>query len=443
MRKEYKVIEIKKTPNKLKRFDSKNKLISNKNVRKTFSRLFYWSLMLIPAIGSMYIIAYHSNYLLKKPIEIILLILTIILLITLISSGIMVIRHLNEEKKSHGLFFKIFHALFFPLYIGVALFCLVLFYKPVEKFKTWLVTTAMTTMKHQYLAKIFYSDYDIKKVLNRNKIIEINENTDSSLVNIEKSKKKIYESEDERFILEREKETDHYKIVDIEESTAMGIMRGKMVIVYDPSKLFLGVSKYLGNAGETVQNMVKRYDAAVGINGGGFIDPNWNSNGGIPHGIVFSKGNLVANNAKASVGGGLVGLSKDGKLILGRYTVEQAKAQGIRDAVEFGPFLIVNGKTSYIQGNGGWGWAPRTVVGQRADGIILLMTIDGRQPGWSNGAGMQEVTRVMLKYRAVNAACMDGGTSTNMADQGGSLNRPSNGKRLVTRRVPNAWIVAK
>lgn len=438
MKKEYKVVEIKKDPKK--KLGSSN--INENNRRKKFHRVFFWSLFFFPAIVSAFIISYHSDYLFRKPLDKILLILSAFLFINLISSFILMIKYRHEPLKKKNIFLKILTFLFFTIYIGGATFCLIIFYKPVEEFKTWLVTTAMTTLKHQYMARIFYSDYEIRQVLNRNKIVEIKENTDGNLIQFQKDKPKTFESEEERFILEREN-NEHYKIVNIEENTAMGKMRGKMVVVYDPSKIFIGVSKYLGKAGQRVADMVRDNDAAVGINGGGFIDPNWNSNGAVPHGIVISKGKLIANNAKASVGGGLVGLNKEGKLILGRFTPDQALKMGIRDAVEFGPFLIINGKSSFIQGNGGWGWAPRTVVAQRADGVVLLLTIDGRQPGWSMGAGMQELTRLMLKYKAINAVCMDGGTSTVMANQEGALNRPSNGSKLVVRRVPNAWIVAK
>ena len=64
--------------------------------------------------------------------------------------------------------------------------------------------------------------------------------------------------------------------------------------------------------------------------------------------------------------------NKENKLVLGKFTKEQAVSMGIRDAVEFGPFLIVNGKSSFVKGNGGWGIAPRTAIGQRSDGIVLF-----------------------------------------------------------------------
>jgi exopolysaccharide biosynthesis protein len=96
----------------------------------------------------------------------------------------------------------------------------------------------------------------------------------------------------------------------------------------------------------------------------------------------------------------------------------------LRDAVEFGPFLIVNGKASFIKGNGGWGVAPRTVIGQRADGIILFLIIDGRRPGYSIGTDMSELTRIMQNYKAINAANLDGGASTGLVIENKVINKP-------------------
>ena len=121
----------------------------------------------------------------------------------------------------------------------------------------------------------------------------------------------------------------------------------------------------------------------------------------------------------------------------------QARKSGIRDAVDFGPFLIVNGKPSFVKGNGGWGDAPRTAIGQREDGIVLLLVIDGRQTG-SIGADMVDLTQVMLDYGAINAANMDGGTSTAMELNGSIISNPRNGAFAAkTRPVPNAWIVVR
>ena len=141
--------------------------------------------------------------------------------------------------------------------------------------------------------------------------------------------------------------------------------------------------------------------------------------------------------------GGMIGFDTDNKLVLGKVSVKQAKEMNVRDCVTCGPFLIINGKSSEVLGNGGWGTAPRTAIGQREDGIVLLLVIDGRQTG-SIGADMNDLTRVMLDYGAINAANLDGGTSSAMSLNGKIISNPRNGNfQAKTRPVPNAWIVVK
>ena len=111
------------------------------------------------------------------------------------------------------------------------------------------------------------------------------------------------------------------------------------------------------------------------MNAGGFYDPDWNGNGALPHGVVFSNGEIVSEFAQANVGGGFIGFTKEDKFVLGSMSKYEAINMGMRDAVQFGPFLIVNGKRSFVKGNGGWGIAPRTAIGQRQDGIVLFLVI--------------------------------------------------------------------
>ena len=83
---------------------------------------------------------------------------------------------------------------------------------------------------------------------------------------------------------------------------------------------------------------------------------------------------------------------------------------GVRDAISFGPILIVNGEPTEVTGSGG-GLNPRTAIGQRADGAVLLLVIDGRQAN-SLGANYGDLINVMTEYGAVNAANLDGGSSS-------------------------------
>ena len=90
-----------------------------------------------------------------------------------------------------------------------------LLYGPYSGFRDWLITTAMTTMTHQYLATWFYDDDTINAVLDKNKVKEVNEVTDTNTIVINKTAtQKEYENEYEREILERDANAD-YKIINI------------------------------------------------------------------------------------------------------------------------------------------------------------------------------------------------------------------------------------
>ena len=116
----------------------------------------------------------------------------------------------------------------------------------------------------------------------------------------------------------------------------------------------------------------------------------------------------------------------------------------IEDAVEFGPFLVVNGKSAEFKGNGGWGIANRSAIGQRQDGIVLLLAIDGRTSK-SVGITMPELADVFQKYKAYNAANLDGGGSSALYaivnGKGGLINNPVGYGYSGERYLPNAWMV--
>ena len=268
-----------------------------------------------------------------------------------------------------------------------------LLYGPYPNFREWLITTAMTTMNHQYLAKWFFSDETIEGVLKKNYVVESGEEVDISQVKfVDYSGLKVmYKNKYEKEILTKDKDNDLYKLININENG----MRGYLVALYDPSKVKIATSTNMNSYGEMLTDMVKKNNAVIGMNASGFYDPNYNGNGGKPYGIVIKNGKLVSNLEKPNVGGGIIGFTNDNKLILGKMTASQALQKGVRDAVEFGPYLIVNGKPSFIKGNGGWGTAPRSAIGQRQDGIVLFLVMDGRDYSHGiDGVGMVELTEI-------------------------------------------------
>ena len=318
-----------------------------------------------------------------------------------------------------------------------------LLYGPYPKFRNWLITTAMTTMNHQYLAKWFYSDKTIDDVLKKNYVKESGEDTDTSMVTfVDYSKTRVmYKNKYEKEILTKDKGNDLYKLININD----GSMRGYLVVIYDPSKVKMETASTMGSKGEMLVSMAKRTNSVVAMNASGFIDPNYNSNGGRPYGVVIKDGKIVSNLEKANVGGGVIGFTKDNKLILGKMSGAEALKKGVRDAMEFGPYLIVNGKPSFIKGNGGWGTAPRSAIGQRQDGIVLFLVMDGRDYAHGiDGVGMVELTEILAKYGAYNASNLDGGTSSGLVINGELINKPVNGSgEKLTRAIPNAWVVTK
>ena len=346
----------------------------------------------------------------------------------------------GTKKYSSANKVKIVFTYLFRLGIVGIIAVLVLLYGPYNGFRDWLITTAMTTMTHQYFATWFYNDDVINSVLDRNKVVETNETTDTSLIatNASNYSSGNYENEYERQILERDPNNNDYKIINI---SGKGYS-GYLVAVYDPSRIKTVVTSKLGSSGQYLTTMAENNDALIAINGGGFNDPNFNSTGGSPLGITVTNGKYVTT-ASYKGSGGLIGFTEDDKFVLGKMTVTEAKEMKIRDAVTFGPFLIVNGKSSEVLGNGGWGTAPRTAIGQRKDGIVLFLVVDGRTAS-KPGADMDDLIKIMENYGAYNAANLDGGTSSVLVVNNTIVNDPidSTGAHK-TRPISTGFIVTK
>lgn len=322
------------------------------------------------------------------------------------------------------------------LTLGISAF-LLLFYGPWGGFRNFWITSAMTTMNHQYLATWFYSDEEIEKVLNSNVVVENEDVSNPDMIQIKQyAGKTIYKNEYEKQILTKDEENDLYKVIPISGNGYQGFL----VALYDPSRISIATTKYLGTKGESILTVSKRENAIIAMNAGGFYDPDWNSNGALPHGTVIKNGKVVSDYADANMGGGFIGFTHDNKLVLGKMSKEEALKVGYRDAVEFGPYLIVNGKSSFIKGNGGWGIAPRTAIGQRKDGIVLMLVINGRIPS-SIGADMVDLTQIMENYGAYNAANLDGGSSTELVINNKIINTPVAGGENGLRDMSTFWIV--
>ncbi|MFD0698653.1 phosphodiester glycosidase family protein [Paenibacillus sp. GCM10027628] len=213
--------------------------------------------------------------------------------------------------------------------------------------------------------------------------------------------------------------------------------KGYLVTISDPKKLRIAVPEKAGK-GEKVSSMVKRTGAVLGVNGGGFIDPNWEGNGFQPEGIVISGGKIFYNDKGMNGSVQVVGIDKEGRMIAGKYKVSELVDMGVQEAVSFSPRFIVNGVGQIKSQADGWGIAPRTSMAQTKDGSILFCIIDGRQKH-SIGATLYDVQQIFLEHGAVTAANLDGGASTVLVHNNTIVNKPSS--EYGERYLPTAWLV--
>ena len=269
-----------------------------------------------------------------------------------------------------------------------------------------LVLSLKETSAAGFVADIFCTEEEIREIKERNKVEQVDVITDTSIIQINNNNNSEGNQDGNDTKTDSEEFTDGIRIEDVTGNT----FRGKMMIIKDPSRVYIGSLEKYGNdiKGKTLIEFADEQNAVAGTNAGGFNDPGGNGLGGIPDGIVISGGELKWG----SLGGTyeIIGFNNDNILVVGTMTGRQAMEMGIRDAVSFGPILIVNGSPVTVNGTGG-GLNPRTAIGQRADGAVLLLVIDGRQAS-SLGASMNDITNVMLEYNAVNAANLDGGSSS-------------------------------
>ncbi|MDO4989684.1 MAG: phosphodiester glycosidase family protein [Eubacteriales bacterium] len=214
----------------------------------------------------------------------------------------------------------------------------------------------------------------------------------------------------------------------------------RALIVLDPSRVFIGTAypepTEWSGFGKTLDAMVEEYGAVAGINAGGFRDEGGGGDGWPPNGITFSRGTVFSSVEL----GPIAGLDRNNYMWSGYYAYEECVGFGIRDAVCFGPALIVNGeKTDPNTFESGIG--ARTAIGQREDGAVVMVAIDGRQ-GYSIGVTFEDCVDIMAdKFGCINASNMDGGNSTCMFYDGRLQNRSAN-QAGGTRNMPDAWLVS-
>lgn len=337
---------------------------------------------------------------------------------------------LNKKKNSKG------WVITFSILDVIAIVCLFLMYGPISYFRNLWVTSAMTTMSHKYLAYVFFNQDTINHILENNQVIESNNDGTTDGVSIAGEDTGVYESIYEEQVLKRDPGNDLYKVIDVEGSG----YKGHLLVVYDPSRVHLYQYSGLSHGGKQLDKMLELADAKAGTNASGFY-VNYDTHQYSIVGTVIMNGKVISEGGSTGWGGGIIGFTNDNKLLLTKKSATEAVKMGVRDGMSFGPFLVVNGEPSKFKGNGGYGIAPRTAIGQRKDGIVLMLVIDGRRPGHSLGVDMVELTNIMVKYGAYNASNLDGGGSSSMVVDGEVLSVAGGSGYSGERYLPNAWVV--
>ena len=215
---------------------------------------------------------------------------------------------------------------------------------------------------------------------------------------------------------------------------------GYILEIPDPRRIQVGTAANIQEKGDTTSNIAKMNNAVAAINGGGFHDPNGTGTGRLPYGFILHDGEyVIGKDVGPEEAVDFVGFSKSGNLIAGNYDKTQLGDMKAMEGITFGPPLIVDGKKMITDGDGGWGVGPRTAIGQRKDGTVLFVVIDGRQPGYSLGATLRDVQDVLYEKGAYIAANLDGGSSSTLYLNGKVVNKPAD--LLGERMIPTAFIV--
>ena len=318
----------------------------------------------------------------------------------------------KKKKKIRGKMVLAF--VLYNIILAVILAPFILFWGPFDSLKV-LAVGSVATSRHPQVAEAFLSQEEISQIMHQNDAMGI-----GTFQNFAKGQ--VISDPSAGITIE-----------DIEGQN----FKGKVMLVEDPKRVKVATTQELGVTGQRVTDMVRDSGAIAGINAGGFYDPNGKGNGAFPDGLTVHEGQIVHNN----VGNdpvNIVGFDDQGKLVIGTMRAEDLAKNNIQEAVTFGPNLVVDGQPM-VTGDGGWGIAPRTGIGQRADGTIIFVVIDGRQPTWSLGATLSDMMNVFLEYGAVNAVNLDGGSSSELVYDGKVMNKLWN--VFGERYIPTSFVV--
>lgn len=295
------------------------------------------------------------------------------------------------------------------LVINLYVMCLIFCYGPSKSARDIFVTTMLETGQMKFVVSLVMDDDSVQKIVDSNSMKTMDEEVNNDLIKVEENKNQP----------------------DIELKQISGnTFFAKMLIIKDPSRVKLA-SIYDGSwktYGVTLDKLVNDNNAIAGVNGG--LYQSSGNKGGSPLGVVVRNGKIEYNQPTGLAGLYLIGLNEENLLQIidiqnkSKSDVENIiKENKIRDAVAFQEEtsdannhfvkLIINGERRETKGSGS-GANPRTAIGQRKDGTILLLVTDGRGANGHLGATASDLIDVMEEYGAINAANLDGGSSSSM-----------------------------
>ena len=316
------------------------------------------------------------------------------------------------------------------LVLAVSVILLALMRGPSVTARNLMVRSLKETSAIGFIADIFLPSETVVEIMADTGTPEISE-MDMSLVTIADTSDSAnsLEADEWGFV---DEDGDGIIIEEVKGSTYSGYM----MIVKDPSRVILGCAyKNFGGSAYTVDEYVQMFGAVAGINGGGFMDENGMGDGSVPDSTVVFNGEFYGGGGTKNA---FVGI--DDNYILhvdcqDSYAIQNAHIQW---GCAYGPILVSNGEIVVEYDGSISGLNPRTAIGQRSDGAILMLVIDGRHVV-SLGATYLDEAEIMVRYGAVNAANMDGGSSSLMYYNGEYVNN----KAFVigVRDIPDAWLV--
>lgn len=312
-------------------------------------------------------------------------------------------------KKALSIIGKVFSFLgitlgmvFIALVLTITLIC----HGPSESAKELFATTILETGQLKFLANVFLSKDELQKILDKNSLQDMDDEVDKNLINTEGNKEK--------------------ELIEIHNVSGDGF-EGTMMVVNDPSKISLATTYPWGEYGKELGVIVDEAGVIAGVNGGIYYSSG--NKGGRPYGVTVSNGEIQDITLGWS-GLYLIGFDENNLLRIislegmNKSAVEKmVKEEKIRDAISFQEEssdannhfvkLIINGEKRELSGKGS-GQNPRTAIGQRKDGSVLILVTDGRGKNGHLGATASDLIEIMAEYGAVNAANVDGGSSSSL-----------------------------